>query len=238
MRNIKYFYDLHIHTVLSPCADELMTPNNILNMAMLNKLDFIAITDHNSTKQLQVIQQLEESYDFIVIPAVEVSVKEGFDVLCYFQTYENASQFGDFLEHYLTDDWQSYTEEDQVITDIYDNTFETYKKPLTKTKLDYPTVYDMVQKLQGAVVLAHINRPSCTPLSNYKLETIPFDGIEVSPYGSEEFMKEHENILKYRIFHNSDSHSLLQLHDCLYSVELPEKSIEAFFSYLKGAHHE
>jgi len=30
--------DLHIHTALSPCAAEDMTPNNIVNMAMLKGL--------------------------------------------------------------------------------------------------------------------------------------------------------------------------------------------------------
>ena len=51
-----------MHSILSPCADELMTPNNILNMAMLKELDFVSITDHNTTKQLKVIKELENSY--------------------------------------------------------------------------------------------------------------------------------------------------------------------------------
>lgn len=28
-------YDLHIHSCLSPCGDSDMTPNNIVNMALL-----------------------------------------------------------------------------------------------------------------------------------------------------------------------------------------------------------
>ena len=34
----KYFCDLHIHSCLSPCADNEMTPANIAGMAMLNGL--------------------------------------------------------------------------------------------------------------------------------------------------------------------------------------------------------
>ena len=33
--------DLHIHTALSPCGDMDMTPNNIVNMSVLNGLDMI-----------------------------------------------------------------------------------------------------------------------------------------------------------------------------------------------------
>ena len=47
---MKYFVDLHIHSALSPCAADDMTPNNIVNMSMLKGLDFIAVTDHNSAK--------------------------------------------------------------------------------------------------------------------------------------------------------------------------------------------
>lgn len=227
-----------MHSVLSPCADELMTPNNILNMAMLNELDFIAITDHNSTKQLHVIKQLADSYDFIIIPAVEVSVKEGFDVLCYFQTFEDATTFGDYLENFLNDEWLNYTKDDQVITDIYDNTFDTYDKPLTSTTLDYSEVYKKVKELHGVTILAHINRPSCTPLSTYKLSEIPFDGIEISPYKREDFIATHQEVSNHLVFHNSDSHTLLQMHDKQFSIELPEKTIEAFFSYMKGEFHE
>ena len=74
---MKYYYDLHIHTCLSPCGDVLMTPNNILNMAYLKGLNIIAITDHNSTLQLSSIMELSQSYDMLVIPGVEVATSEG-----------------------------------------------------------------------------------------------------------------------------------------------------------------
>ena len=44
------YYDLHIHSCLSPCGDNNMTPANIVGMAAVKKLDVIALTDHNSCK--------------------------------------------------------------------------------------------------------------------------------------------------------------------------------------------
>ncbi|HSN65194.1 MAG TPA: phosphoesterase, partial [Fusibacter sp.] len=32
---VKYTYDLHIHSCLSPCGSDDMTPNNIVNMAYI-----------------------------------------------------------------------------------------------------------------------------------------------------------------------------------------------------------
>ena len=40
-------YDLHVHSCLSPCGDDDMTPANIAGMAALKGLDAVALTDHN-----------------------------------------------------------------------------------------------------------------------------------------------------------------------------------------------
>ena len=37
-------YDLHIHSCLSPCGDDDMTPANIAGMAAIKGLDVIALT--------------------------------------------------------------------------------------------------------------------------------------------------------------------------------------------------
>lgn len=201
---------------------------------MLNGLDLIAITDHNSTKQLKIINELKDSYDFIVIPGVEVSVKEGFDVLCYFRTFEDAISFNEFLEPRLSGKWGNYTKEDQAITDIYDTTLMEYETPLTETNITYKELVKAVYDYDGAIVLAHINRPSCTPLSVYDLKELEFDGIEIQPYKKDEYLEEHQYLKEYTIFSNSDSHTLLTLLEKDQEIELEEKSIEAFFKYLKG----
>lgn len=211
-----------------------MTPNNILNMSMLNELDFVAITDHNSTKQLKVINELQESYDFVVIPGVEVSVLEGFDVLCYFQSFDDAIQFDKVLEPRLNGSWKNYTKEDQIITDIYDTTFAEYDLPLTSTNIPYNHLVKEVRKLGGAIILAHINRPSCTPLSTFDLNDLDFDGIEIQPYKKDEYIEKNEYLKEYKIFSNSDSHTLLTILEKDEYLELEEKSIEAFFKYLRG----
>ena len=42
---MKLWCDLHIHSCLSPCGDELMTPNNLVNMAAIKGLEMIAVSD-------------------------------------------------------------------------------------------------------------------------------------------------------------------------------------------------
>lgn len=223
-----------MHSILSPCADELMTPNNICNMAMLKGLDLIAITDHNSTKQLKTFRQLQESFDFVIIPGVEVSVQEGFDVLCYFRSFQDAIEFDSFLASHLCGEWGGFTKDHQVITDIFDLTFDVVDTPLTETNLTYNELVNEVRKYDGLLVPAHINRPSCTPLNSFSLDDIEFDAIEIAPYGKDDFIKANPIVKKYMMFHNSDSHSLLQISEKDFSIELEEKSIEGFFNYVRG----
>ena len=52
---MNYSYDLHIHSCLSPCGDMDMTPNNIVNMALLAGLDIIAVSDHNTARNLPAV---------------------------------------------------------------------------------------------------------------------------------------------------------------------------------------
>jgi hypothetical protein len=212
-----------------------MTPNNILNMAMLKELDFVAITDHNSTKQLRAIEQIEPAYDFLIIPGLEVTVAEGFDVLCYFKTYADAYTFDQYLESHLeTDNWGPFTKDDQVITDVYDITIDTFNKSLRSTTISYPELVQQVQALDGILILAHIDRMSKSALLTYSLDDITFDGVEVQPYNKESFLASHPEVTKYPIFSSSDSHTLLTILERIEGIELPEKSIEAFFQYVKG----
>ena len=51
----RFLADLHIHTCLSPCGDLEMSPRNIIQKAEEKGLDVIAITDHNSTRNVRTV---------------------------------------------------------------------------------------------------------------------------------------------------------------------------------------
>jgi len=223
-----------MHSILSPCADELMTPNNILNMSMLKEVDILSVTDHNSTKQLRVFEDLQESYDFLFIPGIEVTVLEDFDVLCYFRTFDDAIKFDKYLEPHLDGEWDSFTEENQIITDIFDTTYETFPTPLTSTNVSYSELVNEVRKLKGAIVLAHIDRKSKSVLNSYDLDKIDFDAIEIQKYGRQKFLRNNQYLNQYKILFNSDSHSLMTISEKEHYIDLEEKTVDSFFKFLLG----
>lgn len=92
---MKYFYDLHIHSCLSPCADNDMTPPNIAGMGVLNNLGIMALTDHNSCENCPAFFQACRSYGIIPIPGMELTTAEDIHVVCLFADLENALAFSD-----------------------------------------------------------------------------------------------------------------------------------------------
>ena len=53
----KYRADLHVHTVLSPCAEVEMIPPLIVQKALELTIDLIAITDHNASANVYAVQR-------------------------------------------------------------------------------------------------------------------------------------------------------------------------------------
>ena len=89
----KYFYDLHIHSVLSPCGDDDMTPCNIVGMSKLLGLDVIAITDHNSTGNAEAVMKCGQAMGLTVVPGMELETREEVHVLMLFEDLSKANEF-------------------------------------------------------------------------------------------------------------------------------------------------
>ena len=70
------FADLHIHSCLSPCGDNDMTPGNILGMAVVKGLDAVAIADHNAARNLPTAQKIADAYGLLLVPAIEITTRE------------------------------------------------------------------------------------------------------------------------------------------------------------------
>ncbi len=226
---MKVKYDLHIHSTLSPCCDMLSTPNNLLNMAMLAELELIAITDHNSVKQLEYILEIAKSYDFLVIVGMEVTV-EDFHVLVYFKNLDFARNFEKDLQPYFIQKEFNGAYGQQVIFDIFDIEVETHKQDLHSINIKYNDFIKLARANEALVILAHIDRIESSALKKYTLDELEFDGIEFSKYANEDFKSQYSN---YRSIINSDAHSIAEIGIIENFLEIKELSVDAFFALWK-----
>lgn len=86
-------YDLHLHSCLSPCGDNEMTPATIAGMAKIIGLDLIALTDHNSCKNCPAIQKAAECVRNSFSAWMELTTAEEVHVLMLFSTTECGHEF-------------------------------------------------------------------------------------------------------------------------------------------------
>jgi len=230
---VKCFYDLHVHSALSPCASIEMTPNNIVNMACLKGLDLLAITDHNSAKNIEAIMDVAKNQDIIVIPGVEVETYEGIHMLCYFQTLTDVLLFDKIVYQNIP---RIQNKEDlcgqQLIINHHDQIIcKEVKMLMNSTHLKLNELINIVRLLNGLVFPAHINRyaNSIVTILGFIPEDLEITGIEISKGDQLERYQDNHLFSKYRIIQNSDAHYLGDICEKMNYLNLREKSIQAFF---------
>ena len=95
---MRYTYDLHNHSCLSPCADNDSTPNNIAGMAHLSGIRIVALTDHNSAKNCPAFFEAAERYGIIPIAGMELTTSEDIHLVCLFEELDSALNFDRYIQ--------------------------------------------------------------------------------------------------------------------------------------------
>ena len=116
-----YYYDLHLHSALSPCGDMAMTPNSIAGMASLAGLQIIALTDHNTAKNCPAFFKACRRYGVVPVGGMELTTAEEIHVVCLFPTLEAALDFDAEVEtHRMKIDNKPEIFGEQIIMDDED----------------------------------------------------------------------------------------------------------------------
>ncbi len=182
----KYIADLHIHTCLSPCADIDMTPSNIVNEAIEKKIDIIAITDHNSSKNAEAAIEAANQHNITVIPGMEVTTSEEVHIIALFLSIEQAKDFQNVIyENLLSGENDELLYGDQIIVNSKDEVLDFEKKLLIgATMLGIDMLIDIVHSLNGIAIASHIDREHFSLISQLGFipETLEIDALEVSSF--------------------------------------------------------
>ena len=154
-------YDLHMHSCLSPCAEDDMTPANIAGLAKLAGAELIAVTDHNAADNLPAVQCCCNAYGLRLLPGVEVNTAEEIHVLCYFKTVDTALEFGRLLYAALPEfPYDPAVWGRQLVMDENDEVLRTVDKLLTgAVSMDIYEVKAACEALGGVAVPAHVDEP-------------------------------------------------------------------------------
>lgn len=228
----KYAYDLHVHSCLSPCGDVLMTPPNIANMAYIKGLDIIAITDHNSARNVRAVMKAAEELPLTVIPGVELTTAEEIHVVCLFPDADSAERAGAELEKHLPPvrnrpeffGEQVIMDENEEITGIFPFLLSN------ALDLSIDKLPEIISEFGGFCYPAHIDKPANSIISVFgALPDKPkFACLEV--HNPTQFFINPENAHikeKYIIVTSSDAHNLHDMSEREHLIELEEPSFDA-----------
>ena len=212
------FYDLHLHSCLSPCGDMDMTPNNIVNMSLLKGLELIALTDHNSCKNCPATLAVAQQAGLAVIPGMELTTAEEIHVVCLFPTLEAAMGFDQYVHDRLAPvkNAPEIFGEQWVLDELDQPVAQEELLLINATTIGISQAPAAVAAFEGICYPAHIDRPSNSVLAN--LGFLPpecgFSTLEV--HSPETFFANGANGAYWEGYHiltSSDAHYLEQINE-------------------------
>lgn len=235
---MRVYYDLHIHSCLSPCGDDDMTPWNLVNMAKILGLDMIAVTDHNSCGNCRSAIKVGKTAGITVVPGMEICTAEEIHCLCLFDDIDKAEAFGNFVKNTMPP--VKNREEifgRQLFMDEADGILGKEEILLTAAcSIGIDSLPGIVKEYGGVCLPAHIDRESYSVLSSLgdfppELEVNAF---ELTPKADEkEYFDSYDFLTGKKLIRNSDAHYLENMRERDFYLELEENSASALIEYLK-----
>ena len=92
-RLIPFPCDLHMHSALSPCAEDKMVPKEVLKKIFSLGIEIFSITDHNSGFNCAAFEVAAKEHDILFIPGIELQTSEEIHLLGYFPSIQKLNNF-------------------------------------------------------------------------------------------------------------------------------------------------
>jgi PHP family Zn ribbon phosphoesterase len=236
---MKLYYDLHLHSCLSPCGDNDMTPYNLVNLAKIFGYDIIALTDHNCCKNCESAIKVGEKIGITVVPGMELCTAEEIHNVCLFPSLEKANAFADYI--YGTLPKIPNREKifgEQLIMDDADGILGKEELLLTTASgisIDY--LPEIIDGYGGVCYPAHIDRESYSIISALGAfsNELNVNCFELTPKADKQYYYENYPATKNKLLiRSSDAHYLENMREPEFTIELCENTAQALINKLKG----
>ncbi|MDY4213357.1 MAG: PHP domain-containing protein [Eubacteriales bacterium] len=232
---MKLYYDFHIHSALSPCGDNDMTPNNLINMSIIKGLDAVALTDHNACENVRAAAAVAGD-KIIFIPGMEVETSEEVHIVTLFPTADAAEE----MQRILVDSSPFIPNRPEIFGNQYimdendEICGEIDRMLVTASGLDIYTVVAAAKDLGGIAYPAHIDRESYSVLSN--LGFVPPDldisAVEITEKSRTALEGEYSN--RYNIITSSDAHYLWDISERNHYIEVSDASVRGILNAISN----
>ena len=225
-----YYYDLHLHSCLSPCGSDEMTPANLAAMCALAGLEIVALTDHNTCGNCASFCRAAQAHSLTALAGMELCTQEEIHVVCLFPDPQRAEDFSREIARHLppiANDPDYFGR--QLRMDDGDGILGEESAFLAgSTDIPLYEVPRLVAAWGGAAFPAHIDRPAFSLLGVLGLwdPDLGFSAAELS-YRCPPELARRPDLAGLQLLTNSDAHSLDQIWGAEHTLDLPEPTPQA-----------
>jgi len=208
-----YRSELHIHTVLSPCAGVEMIPPIIVGAALEKGINLIAITDHNSTENIGAVKKAAGGYPLTVLAGIELETREEVHTLCIFDTLEQAQALQKIVYEKLpaTPNNPEFFGEQFIVDSTGEFLAHNTRLLSGAADISIEEAFNIVKNLNGLFIPAHVNRKAYGLINVLGIipDSIQPDALEISRHTTlEQLKKDYPQTRIFPIIQNGDVHFL------------------------------
>ena len=213
--------DLHLHTALSPCAAEEMTPPAIVRAALGAGLSMIAVCDHNTAGNAAAVQEAAARAAavgqgrLVVLAGMEIMTAEEVHVVGLFPDAASAeAAAAEVLPTLPMQRGRPSRFGRQTLMDADGRAVGREKRMLASAStFDLSASVDVIKRHGGVAVAAHVDRPSFSVTSQLGVfpEDVAFDALEISAFTLGTPKEIFFRSLGLPVWVSSDAHSLEEI---------------------------
>lgn len=209
----RFVADLHVHSLLSPCAAIEMTPRNIIWNAEQRGVDIVAITDHNAMENVRAALAAAKGTSVTVLPGMEVETKEEVHLVVLFDKIRQLDEWERIIRVHRSGRLNDTTKFGaQFIVDDEDNYVgEKEDMLLTSLTMTIEDVTETVDAMGGLCIACHVDRPVYSILSTLGFipPSLRLSAVEISRRTTkEEILKRVPSLAAWPIVASSDAHTI------------------------------
>lgn len=226
-----YRADLHVHTCLSPCADLTMSPKRIVETAMKNGLDMIAVCDHNSAENVHATMRACRDAELNVLAGMEITSAEEAHVIGLFAAYDDVHAFQDLIYSHLTPGLndEALFGAQLIVNEVDEIEGHNKRLLITATDLSIERIVDEIHHLKGLAIASHIDREAYSIIGQLGFipETLALDALEVSSSLTiSEARSRFPEIERFPLVTSSDAHFLDEIGKAVTQMMIEEPTLE------------
>jgi len=239
-RLIPFSADLHIHSALSPCAENKMTPQELIKRIKSLGIDIFSITDHNSVFNYSAFQNTAREHDVLLIPGIELQTAEEIHLLAYFP---NGDILNEFYSKIVRPGIMAGMKNDparfgnQIMMNVSGEKIGEEEAMLTMPLThSIEKLVDSIHDFGGVAVAAHIDRGfSLISHLGYIPPDLAIDAVEIWDLGKiEELKRKYLKDRPVNILSSTDSHHLHMMKPPKMKFWMESRNISSCLDCIKG----